>query len=94
MSSSHAPGPPPEGSKEKPRWLDRKENVDKVFYALCAVCAAVVLADLGYHKHGHFGFENIIGFHAGFGFVAYVSLVTLAKGLRRLVKRPEDYYGE
>ena len=77
---------------EKRYWLDERKNVDKVFYALCALCAVVVLSDLFYDKHGHFSFEEVIGFHAGFGFVAYVGLVLLAKQLRRVLKRDEDYY--
>jgi hypothetical protein len=77
---------------EKRYWLDERRNVNKVFYALCAVCMLVVVADFFYHKHGHFSFEQIIGFHAGFGFVAYVGLVLLAKQLRRVLKRDEDYY--
>lgn len=80
---------------ESPRWLDDRRNVDRVFYLLLAACGAVVAVDLGaYHKHGHFDFENYPAFHAIFGFVAYVGLITLAKGLRKLVMRPEDYYGE
>ncbi|MDD9936800.1 MAG: hypothetical protein OXT09_24520 [Myxococcales bacterium] len=80
----------PEG--EAPRWLDDRKNVDKVFYALVAVCALVVLADLFYEKKAHFELEGWIGFHAGFGFLAYVGLITLSKGLRKLVMRGERYY--
>jgi hypothetical protein len=32
------------------------------------------------------------GFYALFGFVAYVALIFLGKGLRALLMRPEDYY--
>ena len=32
------------------------------------------------------------GFFAFFGFGAYVFIVLSAKALRRLIKRPEDYY--
>ena len=77
---------------ERRYWLDERKNVNKVFYTLCAVCTSVVIADFVYHKHGHFSFEEIIGFHAGFGFVAYVGLVLLATQLRRVLKRDEDYY--
>jgi hypothetical protein len=82
----------PRSKAEKRYWLDERKNVNKVFYTLCAVCTSVVIADLLYHKHGHFSFEEIIGFHAGFGFVAYVGLVLLAKQLRRVLRRDEDYY--
>lgn len=77
---------------ERRWWLDDPKNVDKVFYALCVLCALSVIADLFYDKHGHFTWENWLGFHAGYGFVACVGLVLAAKQLRKLVKRPEDYY--
>ena len=55
--------------------------------------ASVVLADFGaYHKHGHFDFEELPGFNAAFGFLAYVGLVLSATQLRKLLKRDEDYY--
>ena len=64
---------------ERRRWLDEPRNVDKVFYALCVLCALVVAADFFYVKHGHFRWEDWIGFHAGYGFVACVALVVAAK---------------
>ncbi len=79
---------------EAPRWFDHKRNVAKLIYALYAVCALVVLLDLACTKHGHYGFENIIGFHAAFGFVSFVGLVISATWLRRLLMRDEDYYGD
>jgi len=88
--SNHDEHKLPEG--EEPRWLDDRRNVDKIFYALVAACIATVLADLAYHKHGHFNFEQWIGFHAGFGFLAYLGLVLTATQLRKLLKRDEDYY--
>jgi len=81
--------PPPDEPK---RWLDDKRNVNKVIYATLVVCAGWVLADLFYHKHGHYSWEEIFGFHAAYGFVSCVALVLAAKELRKLVKRDEDYY--
>jgi uncharacterized OB-fold protein len=75
-------------------WFERRKNQDRIYYALCAACGALVFADFAYHPHAHFSFETWFAFHAGFGFVAYVAIVTTAKGLRRLVRRSEDYYGE
>lgn len=79
---------------ETPGFFDKKRNVDLIFYALCAICAALVAVDLvhAYHKHAHFSFEEFPAFHAGFGFLAYVGLVVTATQLRRVLKRREDYY--
>ena len=71
-----------------------KSTADRVFYALVAVCIALAVADFMFHKHTHFDFENWPLFYALVGFVSYVSLVFTAKGLRKILMRPEDYYGE
>ncbi len=71
---------------ERRWWLDDPRNVDKVYYALCVLCALSVFADFFYDRHYAFAF------HAIYGFVACVGLVLAAKQLRKLVKRPEDYY--
>jgi len=73
-------------------WLDRASTHNRIFYALLAVCAVLLGSDLVYHKHAHFGYELWFGFYAGFGFLAYCSIVFTAKLLRRIVKRKEDYY--
>jgi hypothetical protein len=62
--------------------------------ALVVAALTVLLADLTYEHHGHFEFEHVFGFHAAFGFLAYLTIVNAAKLLRRLVKRPPDYYDE
>lgn len=74
------------------RWLGRPGSVDKIVWALCGLSAATVLADLFYHKHGHWHFQELFGFDAAYGFVACVGLVLAAKGLRVLLMRSEDYY--
>jgi len=73
-------------------WLDEPRNVDRLVYALYAICAGLFLADRLYVKHPHFVFEGWFGFFAVFGFVACVALVLGARQMRRVVKRPEDYY--
>jgi hypothetical protein len=78
---------------DKPRWLDRKENVAGIYRGLWVVCALLLLSELLVHKHAVFGPEAWFGFYGWFGFFACVGLVLVAKlVLRRLVKRPEDYY--
>ena len=78
--------------QDKRYWLDDPRNVNKVFYGLVGVCLLTVAADLFYHKHGHFTWEEWLGFHAWYGFVCCVFLVLAAKQLRRVLMRREDYY--
>ncbi|MEJ2114796.1 MAG: hypothetical protein P8X88_01775 [Gammaproteobacteria bacterium] len=78
--------------RNKKYWLDQPRNINKIVYALYIVCASLFLADLFYHKHGHFDFENWFGFYAWFGFMAYISIVMSAKLFRKIIKRKEDYY--
>jgi uncharacterized membrane protein len=75
------------------RWrLDRKENVAWVARALYAVCAFVLLLDFVVHRHAETGADGMWGFYAVYGFVGSVFLVMAAKQLRRILRRPEDYY--
>lgn len=74
--------------------LLRPQVVNRIVYALYAICAGTVLLDLVIHRHETLGFAESFGFYGWFGFVACVGLVLAAKGLRRLIKRPEDYYGD
>ena len=79
---------------DKKAWLEKPANVDKLVYLVWFICAALVLAEFFYEKHAHFGFDGWFGFYAGFGFLAYCTIVFSAKALRRVLKRSEDYYGE
>lgn len=78
--------------KDKKYWLDKPGNVNRLVYTLYAVCAVLVLVDFLYHKHVNFSFESWFGFFSWFGFIACVALVLVAKKMRKLVKRDEDYY--
>ena len=75
-------------------WIDHPKNVDRIVYALYAVCAGLFLFDVFVPKHGPFEIEHLFGFYAIYGFIACVGLVVAAKGLRTLLMRPEDYYDE
>lgn len=75
-------------------WFDNKKNVDKLVYALAAVCIGLLVWDLFYHQHGHFSFEEWLGFSAFFGFLAFAFIVLAGKQLRRFLMRDEDYYDE
>jgi len=79
-------------TRERRHWLDDPANVKKLVYGLLAICAATVLADLFYDKHGEFGVQGWIGFDAGFGFASYVGIVYAGMLVRKLLMRSEDYY--
>lgn len=76
----------------KPRWLDRRGNVDKIHWSVVVACVLLFLADAFYDKHPAFEIGHVFGFYGIFGFVACVGLVLGAKALRKLVMRGEDYY--
>ena len=79
---------------EKRYWLDDLRNVNKIVYALYAICAFLLVIDPLIHKHGPFAIEHWLGFYGIYGFVACVGLVLAAKELRRLLMRSEDYYDD
>ena len=81
-----------ERPREEPGWFERRENVEKLWYALLAVCGALTISDFLYEHHPHFDIEKIPEFFEIFGFTAFVFIVFAGKALRRLVMRDEDYY--
>lgn len=66
--------------------------VKRIIYAVFIICAGLFLVDLIYHRHGHFVFEEWVGFYALFGFLAYVLIALLSVQLGKILKRSEDYY--
>ncbi len=73
-------------------WLYRRRTVTGIFRGLILLCAALGLADLFYHRHTVFGFEEIPFAYAIFGFVCFFGIVLSGYPLRKLVMRDEDYY--
>jgi high-affinity Fe2+/Pb2+ permease len=78
--------------RDDARGSDNSRAPTVIYRVLLGVCAALTLADLVYEKHVHFGFEGWFGVYGFYGFVACVGLVLVAKELRRVLKRREDYY--
>ncbi len=79
---------------EKRYWLDDPRNVGRIVWALYAVCAGLLLADVFIHKHGPYAIEHLFGFYGIFGFVGCVALVLAARAMRVVLMRPENYYNE
>jgi hypothetical protein len=78
--------------QERQHLFDKPENIRRLLRLLYLACALLLVADLFIHRHVAHAWESFWGFYACYGFIACVALVLLAKQLRKLVKRPEDYY--
>ena len=72
--------------------FDRPGNVRRLLRVLYAACALLFGVEFLYHRHGQHAWDALPGFYAAWGFAGCVLLVLIAKLLRRVLKRPEDYY--
>ena len=71
---------------------DNPRNVKLLFSVFYALCAIVVVLDLVIHRHEVHSWERLFAFYPLYGFVGIVILVLIAKQMRRVLMRPEDYY--
>ena len=71
---------------------DRSRHARTVVWAMGIACALLLAVEPLVHKYGEFAFEEWFGFHALFGLAAGVLVVLLARLLRAVVQRPEDYH--
>lgn len=90
--SAKEKGPANRPDGEKTHIWDRPENVSRLLYVFYALCIGLVLLDLFVHRHIAHPWERFFGFHAFYGFVACWLLVVVAKLMRKVLMRGEDYY--
>lgn len=64
----------------------------RVRIVLFAICAALVVADFLYEKHGYLAIEDVPLFYVAFGFAASVVVLICASLLRFVVRRSDTYY--
>ncbi len=84
-------GTPDSGVGE--RWLDKRQNIDLIFWGLVGTCALLVVIQIVVDPHDiPFGWQNWPGIYGGFGYVAFLGIVLAGKYLRKLVMREENYY--
>ena len=79
---------------ERNHFFDDPANVKKVLRVFYVICAVLLLADFALHRHVYHAWEGLWGFYALYGFVACVLLVLIAKEMRKLLMRGEDYYDD
>ena len=61
---------------------------------LAIFCAVLFLLDFLHLRHGKFSIEGAPGFYGVFGFLAFAFIIFATKGLKRLLSREENYYGD
>lgn len=76
----------------KKHLFDDPKNVKRVIHALYVVCGVSLLLDLVVHRHVDHPWERLFGFYCLYGFAACVILVLIAKEMRKVLMRSEDYY--
>jgi hypothetical protein len=96
MSDAHEPSGPPASERVHPlsralALLEHPRFPAALTWGLGALAVGTALLDLVHHRHALFTWEGLIGFHGWFGFAAFSFVVLM---LRRLLSRPESYYGE
>jgi len=79
-------------SSERKRWLDDPQNVTRLYRGAWGLGLLLVVLDWVVERHEDLHAAAAFAFYALYGFVACVILVLAAKALRRVLKRPEDYY--
>ncbi|MGB9730739.1 MULTISPECIES: hypothetical protein [Calditerrivibrio] len=74
-------------------FFDKEENIkilQRCFYFLLFL---LVILDIFVEKHPHYGWENLFGAYALYGFFSCVLIVIVSKFLGKLwLQKPEDYY--
>jgi len=94
---NHSPDEGNQSSKEEKHIFDNHENVKRLIRIFFSISFVLFILDFIIHRHLSFeeeGFsvEKWPGFYAVYGFVACVLLVLVAKQMRKLLMRREDYY--
>ncbi|MBU0756271.1 MAG: hypothetical protein KJ645_14110 [Planctomycetes bacterium] len=84
--------------KKELKIFDNPANVKRLVYGFFAVLVLLIVLDFllvdheGHGAHAGFAWEHYPAFFAVYGFVSYVVLIFVAKGLRLFVMRKENYY--
>ena len=78
--------------QEKSYIFDNPKNVKRVIHVLYLLCGMSLIAEFFVKRYVDHPWEGLFGFYTLYGFVACVLLVLIAKEMRKLIMRGEDYY--
>ncbi|MBU3069158.1 hypothetical protein KOI40_04950 [Aestuariicella sp. G3-2] len=79
-------------NSDSPGFFDKPANVKRVLRVFYACCALLLIMDVVIHRHVVHPWETLIGFYPLYGFLGCVVLVLLAKVMRKVLMRDEDFY--
>lgn len=77
---------------KKTHLFDNPRNVSWLLRGFYVICILLFILDFILHRHVSHSWEGLTGFYAVFGFVACVTLVLVARQMRRILRRKEEYY--
>ncbi len=80
--------------KPKRHLFDDPRNTKRAITALYAICAVALLGDVVVSRHVDHPWEALFGFYPLYGFGACVLLVLIAKQMRKVLMRKDDYYDD
>lgn len=80
--------------KGKDHIFDNPSNVKRAIHGLYAACGLTLIADFFTQRHVDHPWEAYWAFYCVYGFVACVILVLVAKEMRKVLMRKEDYYDD
>ncbi|MEA3383043.1 MAG: hypothetical protein U9Q20_00010 [Campylobacterota bacterium] len=72
--------------------FDNPKNVKLLIKALYVCCIILFAMDLVIHRHIYHPWEELIGYYAFYGCISCVVLVLIAREMRKVVMRDENYY--
>lgn len=77
---------------KKTYFLDKPGNVERLLRVFYVICGLLFAADFVVHRHISHDWEQLPAFYALYGFIACVLLVLIAKLIRRVLMRKENFY--
>ena len=80
--------------KPKRHLFDDPRNTKRAIFTLYGVCAVALLGDFFVLRHADHPWEALFGFYPLYGFGACVLLVLIAKQMRKVLMRKDDYYDD